>query len=48
VRLRAGDALLVAGLDVDNESRLKNRRGVSRRGESEKTRLLVIVTATVI
>ena len=48
VRLRAGDAILVAGLDVNNVFSTRSRRFLARRGNSEATRLLVIVTAQIV
>ncbi len=46
--LRAGDALLVAGLDVDNETSTRSRRTPARSRDGEKTHLLVIVTAQLV
>ncbi len=48
VLLRSGDALLVAGLDVDNQSSTRNRRTPTRSKDAEKTRLLIIVTAQIV
>jgi hypothetical protein len=48
VRLQQGDALLIAGMDVDSNFSTRNRRTPARRGDDEKTRLLVVVTAQVL
>jgi type II secretory pathway component GspD/PulD (secretin) len=46
-RLNAGDALLIAGLDVDNLFSTRGR-ALSQRSAGEKTTLLVVVTAQVV
>jgi hypothetical protein len=48
LRLRSGDALLVAGLNVDNTTRRRDRRSGERRADAEDTRLIVLITAALV